>query len=166
MAPDVELPDPAADAHTVTAVRSAIRRIGGDGGRAVRRRTVALLAVPVAADTSGTSFAVTGAPAVVAGPARSEVHASPYGVTIPHCAPPSAVEEFLAAHLTGADEINRCLAPKGKLIAVSPTRQLRSPSICRPIGGYTSTRRHENLLAAGRTITSYADGTGAATGDT
>ncbi|MFB7577080.1 hypothetical protein [Streptomyces sp. NPDC056165] len=90
LAPDVELPGPVASAQSkpasVTAVRSAQRE---DGARAV---TVAAqyadgrlryFVVPVAADACGASFAVTGAPGVVAGPARAAVGKSPYGVSVP-----------------------------------------------------------------------------------
>jgi hypothetical protein len=77
-------------------------------------------AVPVAADGAGSSFTVTGAPGVVAGPARAEVPKSSYGVTIPGGDLSSAVGEFLAAYLTGVGEVSRYLAPGVKLTAVSP----------------------------------------------
>ncbi|MFD7283494.1 conjugal transfer protein [Streptomyces sp. NPDC059862] len=128
LAPDVDLPDPVAGAQpklgSVTVVRSAQR---GAGEWAV---TVAAqyadgrlryFAVPVAADASGSSFAVTGAPGVVAGPARAAVAQSPYGVSVPSDGDlTSAVGEFLAAYLTGAGEVDRYLAPGVKLTAVSP----------------------------------------------
>ncbi|MGW3038132.1 conjugal transfer protein [Streptomyces sp. NPDC001178] len=127
MAPDVELPDPAADAHTavrsVTAVRSAQRDSGVWWVTVAAQyadQSVRYYAVPVAADTSGASFAVTGAPGVVAGPARAEVPTSPYGVTVPDGDLSSAVGEFLAAYLTGTGEVDRYLAPGVKLTAVSP----------------------------------------------
>ncbi|MEV8561304.1 hypothetical protein AB0478_33555 [Streptomyces sp. NPDC051917] len=77
MAPDVDLPHPAAGAQSklqsVTAVRSA-QRDGGAWPVTVaaqytdgRSRSYA---VPVTADDAGASFAVTGAPGVAAGPAR------------------------------------------------------------------------------------------------
>ncbi|MEU1599892.1 conjugal transfer protein [Streptomyces sp. NPDC005708] len=127
MAPDVELPDPAAGAQSkpesVTAVRSA-QRTGGAWSVTVAAQyadgSVRYYAVPVAADTSGASFTVTGAPGVVAGPARAEVPKSPYDITVPEGDLPSAVGEFLAAYLTGAGEIDRYLAPGVKLTAVSP----------------------------------------------
>ncbi|MGX4695527.1 conjugal transfer protein [Streptomyces sp. JNUCC 63] len=127
MAPDVELPDPAADAQSapqlVTAVRSAQRGTGawtvtvaaqyGNG-------SVRYYAVPVASDSTGSSFTVTGAPAVVAGPARAEAPKSSYAVTVPEGDLSSAVGEFLTAYLTGAGEVDRYLAPGVKLTAVSP----------------------------------------------
>jgi hypothetical protein len=76
--------------------------------------------VPVAADASGASFTVTGAPGMVAGPARADVAKSPYGVTVPQGDLSSAVGQFLAAYLTGAGEVSRYLAPGVKLTAVSP----------------------------------------------
>ncbi|ALV39252.1 conjugal transfer protein [Streptomyces sp. CdTB01] len=127
MAPDVELPDPAGDAQSapqlVTAVRSAQRGTGawtvtvaaqyGNG-------SVRYYAVPVASDSTVSSFTVTGAPAVVAGPARAEVPKSSYPVTVPEGDLSSAVGEFLTAYLTGAGEVDRYLAPGVKLTAVSP----------------------------------------------
>ncbi|MGW7385315.1 conjugal transfer protein [Streptomyces sp. NPDC054794] len=127
MAPDVELPDPAAGAQSkpesVTAVRSAQR---ADGAWSVTvaaqyaNGSVRYYAVPVTADRSGTSFAVTGAAGVVAGPGRADVPKSPYGVTVPEGDLPSAVGEFLAAYLTGAGEVDRYLAPGVTLSPVSP----------------------------------------------
>ncbi|MFE2700810.1 conjugal transfer protein [Streptomyces mirabilis] len=129
MAPDIELPAPAPAAgaqskpESVTAVRSAQRESGtwsvtvaaqyADG-------SVRYYAVPVAADPVATSFTVTGAPGVVAGPARTEVPKSSYGVTVPEGDLSSAVGEFLAAYLTGAGEVDRYLAPGVRMSAVSP----------------------------------------------
>ncbi|WP_405933694.1 conjugal transfer protein [Streptomyces sp. NBC_00827] len=126
LAPDVELPDPAAGVQStpqaVTAVRSA-QRTGGAWSVTVAAQyadgSVRYYAVPVAADRAGASFAVTGAPGVVAGPARAEALTSPYGVSVPEGDLSSAVGEFLAAHLTGAGEVSRYLAPGVKLSAVS-----------------------------------------------
>ncbi|KAB1141139.1 conjugal transfer protein [Streptomyces luteolifulvus] len=127
MAPDVELPDPAAAAQSkpesVTAVRSAQRDNGAWSVTVAAQYAdgpVRYYAVPVTADRSGTSFAVTGAPGVVAGPGRADVPKSPYGVTVPEGDLPSAVGEFLAAYLTGAGKVDRYLAPGVKLTAVSP----------------------------------------------
>ncbi|MGW7127922.1 conjugal transfer protein [Streptomyces bobili] len=128
LAPDVDLPDLVASAQqvpaSVTAVRSAQRE---DGEWAV---TVAAqyadgrlryFVVPVTADASGASFAVTGAPGAVAGPARAAVGQSPYRVSVPsHGHLSSAVGEFLGAYLTGAGEVGRYLAPGVKLSPVSP----------------------------------------------
>lgn len=127
MAPDVELPDPAPAAQSrsssVTAVRSA-QRAGGAWSVTVAAQyvdgSVRYYAVPVAADRAGASFMVTGAPGVVAGPARAEVPKSVYGVSVPEGDLSSAVGEFLAAYLTGAGEVDRYLAPGVQLTAVSP----------------------------------------------
>ncbi|GGJ56473.1 conjugal transfer protein [Streptomyces brasiliensis] len=127
MAPDVDLPDPAADAQaapqSVTAVRSAQQGAGAWSVTVAAQYadgSVRYYAVPVAADRTGASFTVTGAPGVVAGPARAEVPALPYAVTVPEGDLSSAVGEFLAAYLTGAGEVDRYLAPGAKLAAVSP----------------------------------------------
>jgi pyruvate/2-oxoglutarate dehydrogenase complex dihydrolipoamide acyltransferase (E2) component len=77
-------------------------------------------AVPVSSDSTGSSFTVTGAPGVVAGPARAEVPTSSYGVLVPEGDLSLAVGQFLAAYLTGAGEVDRYLAPGVKLTAVSP----------------------------------------------
>jgi hypothetical protein len=127
MAPDVELPDAAAGAQSkpesVTAVRSAQRADGAWSVTVAAQYadgSVRYYAVPVTADRSGTSFAVTGAPGVVAGPGRAAVPKSPYGVTVPEGDLPLAVGEFLAAYLTGAGEVDRYLAPGVTLSPVSP----------------------------------------------
>ncbi|MFF7358313.1 conjugal transfer protein [Streptomyces filipinensis] len=127
MAPDVELPDPAADAQSapqsVTAVRSAPRANGAWAVTVAAQYangSVRYYTVPVAADSAGSSFTVTGAPGVVAGPARADIPKSPYAVTVPEGDLSSAVGQFLAAYLTGAGEVDRYLAPGVKLTAVSP----------------------------------------------
>ncbi|MER5604170.1 conjugal transfer protein, partial [Streptomyces sp. NPDC002265] len=127
MAPDVALPSPAAGAQSspqsVTTVRSAQRK-GGAWSVTVAAQyadgRLRFYAVPVAADASGASFTVTGAPGVVAGPARAEVAKSPYGVSVPQGDLSSAVGEFLAAYLTGAGEVSRYLAPGVQMSAVVP----------------------------------------------
>ncbi|MGW3149764.1 conjugal transfer protein [Streptomyces sp. NPDC001177] len=127
MAPDVELPDPAADAQSapqsVMAVRST-QRAGGAWSVTVAAQyangSVRYYTVPVASDSTGSSFTVTGAPGVVAGPARAEVPKSSYAVTVPEGDLSSAVGEFLTAYLTGAGEVDRYLAPGVNLTAVSP----------------------------------------------
>lgn len=127
MAPEVELPAPAADAQSapqsVTAVRSA-QRAGGAWSVTVAAQyangSVRYYAVPVASDSTGSSFTVTGAPGVVAGPARAGVPKSSYAVTVPEGDLSSAVGEFLTAYLTGAGEVDRYLAPGVNLTAVSP----------------------------------------------
>ncbi|MGW7243870.1 conjugal transfer protein [Streptomyces sp. NPDC054804] len=127
MAPDVDLPEAAADAQSapqsVTAVRSAQRNAGAWSVTVAAQYadgSVRYYAVPVAADRSGTSFAVAGAPSVVAGPARAQVPTSPYRVSVPDGDLSSALGEFLAAYLTGAGEVDRYLAPGVSLTAVSP----------------------------------------------
>ncbi|MET8956065.1 conjugal transfer protein [Streptomyces sp. NPDC004533] len=127
MAADVDLPDPVAAAHAapqcVTVVRSA--QLEADAWSVTVAAQYAdgrlrYYAVPVATDRTGASFTVTGAPAVVAGPARAEVPKSPYGVSVPDGALSSAVGEFLSAYLTGAGEVDRYLSPGVNLTAVSP----------------------------------------------
>ncbi|WP_406190893.1 conjugal transfer protein [Streptomyces sp. NBC_01017] len=127
MAPDVELPDPAADAQatpaSVTAVRSAQRADGAWSVTVAAQYAdgaVAYYAVPVSADSAGASFAVTGAPGVVAGPDRAEVPKSSYSVSVPESDLSAAVGEFLAAYLSGAGEVDRYLAPEVSLSPVSP----------------------------------------------
>ncbi|MBW8800084.1 MAG: conjugal transfer protein [Streptomyces sp.] len=127
MAPDVELPDPATDAQSapqsVTAVRSAQRADGAWSVTVAAQYaggSVRYYAVPVACDSTGSSFTVTGAPGVVAGPARAEVPKSSYAVTVPEGDLSSAIGQFLAAYLTGAGEVDRYLAPGVQLTAVSP----------------------------------------------
>jgi hypothetical protein len=127
MAPGVDLPDPASDAQSapqsVTAVRTA-QRGGGAWSVTVAAQYgdgwVRYYAVPVIADGAGVSFVVTGAPGVVAGPARASVPKSPYGVSV-EGGLSSAVGEFLAAYLTGAGEVERYLAPGVTLTRVSPS---------------------------------------------
>ncbi|MFE4413250.1 conjugal transfer protein [Streptomyces sp. NPDC056821] len=128
MAPTVDLPDPAGNAQSrlqsVTAVRSA-QRGAGEWAVTVAAQyadgRVRYFVVPVATDASGNSFTVTGAPGVVAGPARAKVAKSPYGVAVPHGGDlSSAVGEFLGAYLTGAGEVDRYLAPGVTLSPVSP----------------------------------------------
>ncbi|WP_333754914.1 conjugal transfer protein [Streptomyces sp. IBSBF 3352] len=135
MAPDVELPSPAGDTPAapalVTAVRSARRGDGLWSVTVAAQETGGRLryyAVPVAADASGASFTVTGAPAVVAGPTRATVAKSPYGVKVPQGDLSAAVGEFLAAYLTGAGEADRYLAPGGRMEALSPAPYTPSSS--------------------------------------
>ncbi|MFI9772066.1 conjugal transfer protein [Streptomyces sp. NPDC052415] len=127
MAPDVELPDPAADAQStpqsVTAVRSAQRADDAWSVTVAAQYSdgaVRYYVVPVTADRAGASFTVTGAPGVVAGPARAEAPASPYGVRVPEGDLSASIGEFLAAYLAGAGEVDRYLAPWVSLSPVSP----------------------------------------------
>ncbi|MFE6098163.1 conjugal transfer protein [Streptomyces massasporeus] len=127
MAPGIDLPNPSADAQPeaelVTAVRSA-QRTGGRWSVTVAAQyadgSVRYYAVPVTTGRAGVSFAVTGAPGVVAGPERAEAAKSPYGVTVPDGELTSAVGEFLAAYLTGSAEVGRYLAPGVALSPLSP----------------------------------------------
>jgi hypothetical protein len=128
LAPDVALPDPAAGAQSklrsVTAVRS-VQRDGSAWAVTVAAQytdgTVRYFAVPVATDRTGASFAVAGAPGVVAGPARATAPASPYTVSLPSDGSlSSTVGEFLGAYLTGTGGVDRYLAPGVKLTPVSP----------------------------------------------
>ncbi|MGW5433912.1 conjugal transfer protein [Streptomyces sp. NPDC004059] len=127
MAPDVELPDPAAGAQSKPESVTAVRSAHVDGG--AWSVTVAAqyadgrlryYTVPVVADRAGTSFTVTGAPGVVAGPARAVAAKSPYRVSVPDGDLSLAVGEFLAAYLTGAGEVSRYLAPGVSLAPLSP----------------------------------------------
>jgi len=127
MAPDVDLPG-TADAQpgpeSVVAVRSA-QQTGTAWSVTVAAQyadgRLRYFAVPVVADSGGASFTVTGAPAVVAGPARAEEGPSPYTVTVPTDSDLSATAgEFLTAYLTGAGEVDRYLSPGVALSPVSP----------------------------------------------
>ncbi|MGW1193250.1 conjugal transfer protein [Streptomyces sp. NPDC002559] len=128
LAPDVDLPDPAAGAQqgpeSVSTVRSAQREAGRWAVTVAAQYAdgrVRYFAVPVSAGSGGDSFTVTGAPGVVAGPARAEVPRSPYAVTVPTGGDlSSAVGEFLGAYLSGAGEVGRYLAPGVRLVPVSP----------------------------------------------
>ncbi|MEH0424695.1 conjugal transfer protein [Streptomyces sp. B21-083] len=127
MAPDVELPGPAAGVQpvprSVTAVRSAQRASGAWSVTVAAQYADGRLryyAVPVSADRAGASFTVTGSPSVVAGPAPAEAPTSPYGVSVPQGDLSSAVGEFLTAYLAGAGEVDRYLSPGVRLTAVSP----------------------------------------------
>ncbi|MFG3134363.1 conjugal transfer protein [Streptomyces tendae] len=128
LAPDVALPDPAAGAQSKLRSVAAVRSVQRDGGAwtvtvAAQHAdsTVRYFTVPVVADARGASFAVTGAPGVVAGPARATVPKSPYTVSVPSDgALTAAVGEFLGAYLTGTGEVDRYLAPGVKLTSVSP----------------------------------------------
>ena len=127
LAPDVDLPDPVTGAQakpeSVVAVRTAqhdddawsvtVAAQYADG-------SVRYYTVPLVSDSTGASFTVTGAPGVVAGPARATVPASPYRVAVSDGDLTSAVGEFFAAYLTGAGEVDRYLAPGVNLSAVSP----------------------------------------------
>ncbi|MGW3667431.1 conjugal transfer protein [Streptomyces sp. NPDC005141] len=126
MGPDIELPDPAVGAQSkpasVTTVRSTKRASDAWSVTVAAQYAdgaVRYFAVPILVDRAGTAFAVTAQPGVVAGPARIDVPASSYGVSVPEGELASAVAEFLGAYLTGAGEVERYLAPGVTLPAVS-----------------------------------------------
>ncbi len=127
MAPDVDLPgttDAQPEPDSVVAVRSA-QQTGTAWSVTVAAQyadgSVRYFAVPVAVDSSGASFTVSGAPGVVAGPARTKGVQSPYTVTVPTDSDVSSTAgEFLAAYLAGAGEVDRYLAPGVSLSPVSP----------------------------------------------
>ncbi|MET9993547.1 conjugal transfer protein [Streptomyces mutabilis] len=128
LAPDVALPDPAAGAQSKLRSVAAVRSVQRDGdawavtvAAQYADSTVRYFAVPVAADARGASFAVTGAPGVVAGPARAAAPKSPYSVSVPSDgALSSTIGEFLGAYLTGTGEVDRYPAPGVELSPVSP----------------------------------------------
>ncbi|MGW1728536.1 conjugal transfer protein [Streptomyces sp. NPDC002306] len=127
MAPDVELPDPVADAQSGLVSVIAVRSVQHEGAWSV---TVAAqyadaparyFVVPVTATVSGDSVTVTGAPGMVAGPMRADAAASSFSVAVPSDGDlHSAVVEFLSAYLTGAGEVDRYVAPGVQMAPVSP----------------------------------------------
>ncbi|MEU9286420.1 conjugal transfer protein [Streptomyces sp. NPDC048275] len=127
MGPDVDLPDTSGaqpGPESVVAVRSA-QQTGEAWSVTLAAQyadgSVRYFAVPVVADSARASFTVSGAPGVVAGPARAGEVQSPYKVTVPTDGDlSSAAGEFLAAYLTGAGEVDRYLAPAVSLSPVSP----------------------------------------------
>ncbi|MFD4630316.1 conjugal transfer protein [Streptomyces sp. NPDC058284] len=125
MAPDVPLPSLAEDApapRRVTPVRS-VPRTGGQWSVTVAAQyaeSVRYFAVSALVSASGTSFAVTAAPAVVAAPTPHAVPASRYRVRVPKGPLWQTAEEFLSAYLAGRGEVGRYLAPGVQMSAVSP----------------------------------------------
>lgn len=127
MAPDVDLPgtaDAQPEPESVVAVRSA-QQTGTAWSVTVAAQypdgRLRYFAVPVVAGPGGASFTVSGAPGVVSGPARAAVAQSPYTVTVPADGEvSSAAEQFLAAYLAGAGEVDRYLAPGVSLSPVFP----------------------------------------------
>ncbi|GAA2418236.1 hypothetical protein GCM10010388_01240 [Streptomyces mauvecolor] len=128
MAPSVALPQPAGAQSVLeraVAVRSAHRE-GGQWSVTVAAQyadfSVRYFAVPVVADASGGSFAVTGAPGQVAGPTTAKTPESVYGVVLPAKGVLAAtVAEFLRTYLTGLGQVDRYLAPGVQLAALSGT---------------------------------------------
>ncbi|MFE9882303.1 conjugal transfer protein [Streptomyces sp. NPDC005784] len=155
LAPGVDLPDRIAGVQSepasVTAVRSVRRRVG------VWAVTVAAqyaggrpryFVVPVTTDVSGASFAVTGAPGVVAGPAHAAVSRSPYRVSVlPEGDLASAIDEFLGAYLTGAGEVDRYLAPGVQLSPISPAPY--TAVTVQEVSGTEATTANEKVPADG-----------------
>ncbi|MEV6048679.1 conjugal transfer protein [Streptomyces xanthochromogenes] len=128
LAPSVPLPQPAgaqSGLERAVAVRSA-QREGGRWSVTVAAQyadfSVRYFVVPVTTDASGGSFAVTGAPGQVAGPAAAKVAEPAYQVSLPvKGALTSTVAEFLRTYLTGLGEVDRYLAPGMTLAALSGT---------------------------------------------
>ncbi|MEU5436445.1 conjugal transfer protein [Streptomyces sp. NPDC020719] len=128
LAPSVALPRPTG-AQSVLERAVAVRSAHGEGGRwsvTVAAQyadfSVRYFAVPVVAGADGGSFAVTGAPGQVAGPAAAKVAESAYGVNLPtKGALASTVAEFLQAYLTGLAPVDRYLAPGMTLTALAGT---------------------------------------------
>jgi hypothetical protein len=133
-APDADLPDPAPGAQpgpqSVTAVRSTQREAGPwpvTAAAQYAKAPVRYYAVPVAVDDDGGSFAVTGPPAVVAGPDRAQMPASPYPVSLPPGSDPApGIGEFFADYtgkvvtrLTGLSDLQ--LSPDGSTLYAAVT---------------------------------------------
>ncbi|MWA07671.1 conjugal transfer protein [Streptomyces sp. BA2] len=125
MAPGILLPardEEAPVPRRVTAVRSTP---GKDGRWSVTvaaqyADAVRYFAVPAIASSSGSSFAVTAAPALVTAPARHKFPDSPYEVTVEEGPLATTAGEFLTAYLAGRGEVSRYLAPGVELTAISP----------------------------------------------
>ncbi|MFJ8142666.1 conjugal transfer protein [Streptomyces sp. NPDC096013] len=127
LAPDVDLPDPVSGAQakldSVVAVRSAQHDDDAWSVTVAAQYADGRLryyTIPLVSDSTDGTFTVTGAPGAVAGPGRAAVPASPYRVSVSGGDLTSAVDEFFAAYLTGAGEVDRYLAPGVNLAAVSP----------------------------------------------
>ncbi|MFD9791336.1 conjugal transfer protein [Streptomyces sp. NPDC059070] len=128
LAPSVPLPQPTG-AQSVLDRAIAVRSAHRGGGQwlvtvAVQYADVSVryYAVPVLADASGGSYAVTGAPGQVAGPVLAKAPESAYKVALaPRGALVGTVAEFLRAYLTGLGEVDRYLAPGMHLLALVDT---------------------------------------------
>ncbi|MFI1401171.1 conjugal transfer protein [Streptomyces sp. NPDC020681] len=124
MAPSIVLPARVTDAQplqSVTAVRSR-PRLGGWSVTvaATYPDGIRYFAVPVISGRGGVAFAVTGQPAVVAGPRQAAVPESPYTVSVPPDGDLAATtSEFFSAYLTGRGGIDRYLAPGTRLDPVT-----------------------------------------------
>ncbi|MFF1400704.1 conjugal transfer protein [Streptomyces sp. NPDC058287] len=125
LAPGVALPQPADDAQApqkVTAVRS-VHRSGSQWSVTVAAQYadgVRYFAVPVTASASGGAVAVTGTPALVAAPAVAKGAPSTFRVDVPDGPLTDTVRDFLTAYLAGSGEVDRYLAPRTSLSAVTP----------------------------------------------
>ncbi|NEB75971.1 conjugal transfer protein [Streptomyces sp. SID14478] len=125
LGPDVLLPEPAKGAKAPQRV-SAVRSVRGAHGQwsvtvAVQDAgQVRYFAVPLAASSSAGAVTVTGTPALVAGPGAVKAAASPYTVDVPDGPLTETVGDFLSAYLSGSGEVERYLAPRTRLTAVTP----------------------------------------------
>ncbi|MFH8737594.1 conjugal transfer protein [Streptomyces sp. NPDC017964] len=125
LAPGVALPEPAEGAKApqkVTAVRS-VHRNGTQWSVTVAAQYadgVRYFAMPVTASTSGGAVAVTGTPALVAAPAAAKGAPSAYQVEVPGGPLTDTIKDFLTAYLAGSGEVDRYLAPRTSLAAVTP----------------------------------------------
>lgn len=81
---------------------------------------VRYFAVPVTASASSGAVAVTGTPALVAAPAVAKSAPSAYRVEVPDGPLTDTIKDFLTAYLAGSGEVDRYLAPRTSLAAVTP----------------------------------------------
>ncbi|MGW2081309.1 conjugal transfer protein [Streptomyces sp. NPDC001939] len=125
LAPGVALPERAQGAKAPQKV-TVVRSVHGSGSQwsvtvAVQYAGgVRYFAVPVTASTSGAAVAVTGTPALVAAPAVAKVAPSAYRVEVPAGPLTDTIRDFLTAYLAGSGEVDRYLAPRVSLAAVTP----------------------------------------------
>ncbi|MEV6796398.1 conjugal transfer protein [Streptomyces sp. NPDC051320] len=127
MAPDVDLPEPAADAQSAVERTTAVRgaQLSGDRWSVTvaaqsARGGVAYFAVPVTVRATG-AVVVTGAPAQVAAPVTGPAVSSAYTVSVPDSGElTSTVGQFLGAYLAGQGRVDRYLAPRVRMSGVSP----------------------------------------------
>ncbi|WP_338704334.1 conjugal transfer protein (plasmid) [Streptomyces sp. Q6] len=125
LGPNVQLPEPVDGAKAPQRV-SAVRSVRGAHGLwsvtvAVQDTdAVRYFAVPVSASSSGSAVTVLGTPALVAGPGTVKTAASRYTVDVPQGPLTETVGDFLSAYLSGSGEVERYLAPRTELAAVTP----------------------------------------------
>ncbi|MCX4554222.1 conjugal transfer protein [Streptomyces sp. NBC_01500] len=128
MAPNVELPQPVQgaqpDVERTTAVRSAQFSSGRWSVTVAAQSAggaVTYFAVPVTVRAAGSVVVVSGAPARVAAPAVGQEEQSAYAVSVPDGGElASTVGQFLGAYLAGQGKVDRYLAPRVRMSAVSP----------------------------------------------